>query len=79
MAEDGYGNEFGFGRGSYGPHTFFYLLDLRGHSECSVGTQVVAPLEVPQLCSGEVMFHLLGLVGDIAIIFGLVVGTVGRL
>jgi len=33
----------------------------------------------PQLCSGEAMFHLLGLVGDIAILFGLDVGMVRRL
>jgi len=68
-----------FGRGSYGPHTFFFLLDSRGHSECSVGTQVAAPLGVPQLCSGEAVFHLLGSVDDIAILFALIVGTIGRL
>jgi len=78
VAKEGYGVDR-FGRGSIGPFTFFYLLDLRGHSECSVGTQVAAPLGVPQLCSGEAVFNLLGSVGDIAILFGLVVGTVGRL
>ena len=78
VAKDRYGVMY-FGRGlCYSPlHSF--LLDLRGHSECAVGTQVAAPLGVPQLCSGEAMFHLLGSVGDIAILFGLIVGTIGRL
>jgi len=60
------------------PHAFF-LLGTRGHLECSVGTQVAAPLGVPQLCSGEAMFHLFCSVGDIAILFGLIVGAAGRL
>ena len=77
MAENGNGVDR-IGRRSLGLVTFF-LLDSRGHLECSVGAQVAASLEVPQLCSGEAVFHLLGSVGDIAISFGLVVGTVGRL
>jgi len=40
---------------------------------------VAASLEVPPLCSSEAMFHLFCSVGDIAILFGPVVGTVGRL
>jgi len=68
----------GLGGGLKGLLRSFFLLGLRGHSECSVGTQLAAPLGVPQLCSGEGMFHLLGSVGDIAILFGLIVGTVGR-
>ena len=75
MAKDRYGVDR-FGRRSFGLNTFF-LLDLRGHSECSVGTQVAASLEVPQLCSGEAVFHLLGSVGDIAILLGLLWGQLG--
>jgi len=40
---------------------------------------VAASLEVPPLCSCEAMFHLFCSVGDIAILFGLIVGTAGRL
>jgi len=78
VAEDRYGVDR-IGRRSIGLITFFFLLDLRGHPECSVGTQVAAPIGVTLLCSGEAVFHLLGSVGDIAILFGLVVGKVGRL
>ena len=54
-----------------------FLLGSRGHSECAVGTQVAAPLGVPQLCSCEAMFHLLGSVGDIAILLGSLWGHSG--
>jgi len=38
-----------------------FLLDSRGHSGCSVGTQVAASLEVPQLCSRRGDVSSLGL------------------
>jgi len=40
---------------------------------------VAASLEVPPLCICVAMFHLLGSVGDIAFLFGLIVGAIGRL
>ena len=57
----------------------FFLTGLEGTFRVRCRYLVAASLEVPPLCSCEAMFHLLCLVGDIAVLFGLIVGTVGRL
>jgi len=67
-----------FGRGSSIPPCILFT----GH-EGTFGVRsrylVAASLEVPPLCCCEAMFHLFCSVGDIAILFGLIVGTIGRL